>query len=169
MLQVWKSHFNCEREKNASSLWMKLHLQQCIEKGIEQSTIIPQWCVFMEGKGNRSCFQHDYKLLFLLNAVMLLHALMKVCFQQITSFWYCFEKKDLTAHRKVWQSRTSCVLFRIIRLWGWCPSFGQLDITEAKALVFISLSYWFLPSFIIFLPIWYIRIVPLGISFTCLW
>lgn len=61
-----------------------------------ESTNIPQWCVFMEDKGNRSCFQHDYKLLFLLNAVMLLHALMKVCFQQVTSFWYCFEKKDLT-------------------------------------------------------------------------
>lgn len=134
-----------------------------IEGSRADSTNIPQWCVLMEGKGNRSCFQHDYKLLFLLNAIMLQNALMKGDFQQITSFWYYLEKKDdLTTiqcvcaqHcRRVWvrQSRTICVFFREICLWGWYPSFGQLDITEAKALVFVSLSYWFLHSFIIFLP-----------------
>lgn len=65
-----------------------------IEGNRADSTNIPQGCVSMEGKGNRSSFQHDYKLLFLLNAVMLLNALMKGVFQQITSFWYCFEKRD---------------------------------------------------------------------------
>lgn len=134
----------------------------------------------MEGKGNRSCFQHDYKLIFLLNAVMLQNALMRGDFQKITSFWCCLEKTGWSDHhsvglcqhsRRVWvrQSRTSCVLLRIIYLWGWCPSFGQLDSTGAKPSVFISLSYWFLPSFIIFLPPKYTRLVPLDISSTCLW
>lgn len=59
-----------------------------------ESTNIPQWCVLLEGKGSRSCFQQDYRLLFLLYAVILQNALMKGDFQQITSFWYCLEKKD---------------------------------------------------------------------------
>lgn len=51
------------------------------------NTNIPQWCVIMEEKGSRSCFHHDYRLLFLLNTVMLQNYLMKGDFQQITSFW----------------------------------------------------------------------------------
>lgn len=62
---------------------------------------IPQWCVFMEAKGNRSCFQHDYKSLFLLYAVMLQNALMKGDFQQITYFWYYLKKKGCSDHHSM--------------------------------------------------------------------
>lgn len=56
-----------KEKKNASSQWIKTHG----EGSRAESTNIPHWGVLMEGKGSRSCFQHDYKLLSLLNAEML--------------------------------------------------------------------------------------------------